>query len=77
MKWLSRKLILGVVGLGLYSGLPILFKHFGVDDMVTLASLGGVTLIIGYYFKVNVDSKTVMTTLPVGNIYVEPDNSGK
>ena len=74
MKWLSRKLILAVVGLGIYSGLPILFKHFGVSDVVTLASLGGVTLIVGYYFKVNVDQKkTVITTMPVGDIYVEPD----
>ena len=74
MKWLSRKLILGTVGLGLYSGLPILFKRFGVEEMVTLASLGGITVIVGYYFKVNIDAKkTVITTMPVGDIYVEPD----
>lgn len=76
MKWLSRKLVLSVAGLSIYSGLPVLFKHFGVNDTVTLAALGGVTLIIGYYFKVNVDAKkVVMTTMPVGDIYVEPDAS--
>ena len=60
MKWLSRKLILGSVGLGLYSGIPVLFKQFGVSDTVTLAALAGITLIIGYYFKVNVDTKSLL-----------------
>jgi hypothetical protein len=57
MKWLSRKLALAGVGLALYSIIPVAFKHFEVSDTITLASLGGITLITGYYFKVNKDLK--------------------
>ena len=45
------------VGLFLYTMIPTTFKSAGVSDSVTLAALGGVTIIIGYYFKVNIDSK--------------------
>ena len=70
MKWISRKLFLSVIGLVLYSGLPVLFKHFAVTDGVTLASLGGITLIVGYYFKVNVDAKKI-EMFPLQEVEVE------
>ena len=57
MKWLSRKFFVVQQGFSLFAGVPVLFKHFGVSDQVTLASLAGLTLIAGYYFKVNKDMK--------------------
>lgn len=59
MKWLSRKFFMALLGLGIYFLIPIIFKSFVVADTVTLASLGGVTIIIGYYFKVNKDTKAL------------------
>lgn len=59
MKWLSRKFCLAIIGMGLYSGLPVLYKNAGVSDPVSLAGLAGLTLIIGYYFKLNVTAKTL------------------
>ena len=58
MKWVSRKLVMANIGLFLYTFIPTTFKNSNVSDTVTLAALGGVTIIIGYYFKVNKDSKT-------------------
>jgi hypothetical protein len=43
--------------LAAYAYLPAWFKARESSDNVTMASLAGITLIIGYYFKVNVDSK--------------------
>lgn len=57
MKWLSRKFCLALVGLLYYGTVPMAFKYLEISDPVTLASIGGATIIIGYYFKVNKDSK--------------------
>lgn len=56
-KWLSRKFFVVQQGFTLFAGVPVLFKHFGVSDSVTLAAMGGLTLIAGVYFKVNKDLK--------------------
>lgn len=61
MKWLSRKFFVVQQGLSLFAGVPILFKYFQVSDQVTLASLAGLTLVIGYYFKINKDTKLADT----------------
>lgn len=56
-KWLSRKFFVVQQGFLLSAGVPVAFKHFGVSEQVTLASLALITLIAGYYFKVNKDLK--------------------
>lgn len=56
-KWLSRKFFVVQQGMGLFTLIPVIFKHFGISDPVTLASLAGLTLMAGYYFKMNKDSK--------------------
>ena len=78
MKWLSRKFVLVAIAHLYFGGIPVLFYKIGISNDVTLLSLGTVAAIVMWYLKVNVDAKkTFMTTMPVGNIYVEPDNSGK
>lgn len=59
-KWLSRKFCLALLGLAYYGLVPVCFKSLAISDTVTLASLAGATLIIGYYFKVNKDTKLVV-----------------
>lgn len=56
-KWLSRKFFVVQQGFVLSAGVPVIFKYFGVSEQVTLASLALITLIAGYYFKVNKDLK--------------------
>lgn len=55
--FISRKVYFGSLGVYAFAWLPVWFKNHGVDDTVSLASIGGITIIIGYYFKVNVDAK--------------------
>jgi hypothetical protein len=56
-KWLSRKLAVVLLGTGLFSFLPILYKQVGVSDPVSLVALGALTSLLGYYLKINKDSK--------------------
>jgi hypothetical protein len=51
--FLSRKVYFGTIGILGYAYIPVWFKNHGVADTTTLASLGGLTIIITYYFKVN------------------------
>lgn len=55
--FLSRKVYFGTLGFVAFGYLPVWFKKHDIGEMVTLASIGGITLIVGYYFKVNVDAK--------------------
>lgn len=56
-KWFSRKFSLALLGIALYSNLPIVFRKMDISDAVTIASLSGITAILMYYFKKNVDDK--------------------
>lgn len=56
-KWLSRKFFIVQQGLVSAVGVPVVFKYFEIGESVTLAALGLVTLILGYYLKVNKDLK--------------------
>jgi hypothetical protein len=57
--FLSRKVYFGSIGLLGYAYIPVWFKKHEISDNLTMASLAGLTIIVGYYFKVNVSAKLV------------------
>ena len=56
-KWFSRKFLVVQECLLVATAAPVIFKHFGVSEQVTMTVLGLITLVVSYYFKVNKDLK--------------------
>lgn len=69
-KYLSRKFIISILTFITASGLPMLYKHLGISDVITMTVLGLVSSVAVGYGLINV--KDSNNELKAGVAIAEP-----